>query len=213
MKKLIPAILAATLAIAPAFADYSEDLHLTEEEWWEKEGFFLGEAFYTQFKPKYGPGDFDKPLIGGGAGLGGEFVNSDLHFGYGGRISLSWLMQDYKGYSADDNIFGFDAHIPVRISNSLTLYGGAGINYHSLSLLMDKGGEIKPVGSGHRTTENVFVGLRWRFLEHAHVFCEYRREFGKVQIGYHTYQYGNDIQRLDIDMACNRIVAGLGVTF
>lgn len=208
MKKLPIMFLATAFAAASAFAGFGGE-PLTEDEWWQKEGFFLGEVFYTQIEPKCGPGDFGSPMVGGGVGLGGEYVNQDLHFGYGGRVSMSLLMKDYAGYSVDAGFFGFDAHIPVRLSNALTLYAGAGLNIHGMTVLYDKGGEITT--SGNRMTENVFFGLRWRFYGNTHLFCEYRRDFGEIELGYTDSQLKK--QHLDVDMSGNRVMAGLGVTF
>ena len=208
MRKLPIMFLATAFAATSVFAGFGDE-PLTEDEWWQKEGFFLGEAFYTQIEPKCGPGDFGSPLVGGGLGIGGEYVNQDLHFGYGGRISMSWLMKDYAGYSADDSMFGFDAHIPVRVSNALTIYAGAGLNVHGMTVLFDQSGEIKT--SGNRMTENVFFGLRCRFYKILHLFCEYRRDFGELELGYTGSQLKK--QHLDVDMSGNRVMAGLGVTF
>lgn len=228
MKRIVRSTLVAlaALAAAPALAD--NPVGLAQEDWWNKEGFGFVQGYYTQL------GD----LQGGGFAAGGEYVNEDVHFGIGASFSMDLLYHDYKigdkifDYSsnahdcdAEDFAMGMDLHIPVRIGNSITIYAGAGLHMHVLSLdFRDSrpGGDLvdsKAVDS-FQTTDSVFFGLRWRLLDHAYVFGEYRREFGNIEVGsYYTYGSSSRTSRkvftekFELDVSDDRFVVGLGVLF
>lgn len=203
----------ASLAAVPVFAD---DLpELTEEEWWQKEGFGFAEGYYTQFKIK----DLGKPMQGAGFALGGEYVSEDAHFGIGGTVSFSWVMQDYTGYKADDFLLGVDLHVPFRISNTLTVYAGGGGTMHGFGLDFDDdagvfGGD-EWENDGAALTADAFFGFRWRFFEHAYLFGEYRREFGKIDVVCTNYEWSRDFShpKDEYDMSGNRFLAGMGLLF
>lgn len=216
MKKLVPAILAAAAIMAtPAFAENADDIHLTEDEWWQKEGFFLSQVNYMQYKVK----DLGKPMQGGGFGVGGEYVNPDMHIGYGGMFSFNWTMQDYTHYKADDRLIALDFFIPARISNSLTVYGGVGGTMHGFDLEWDDGYGWNMSGEqwkndGVAVTWSAHVGFRWRFFGHTYLFGEYRREFGKIDMVCKNYHYLNGRNIKDeMDMSGNHFLAGLGLAF
>ena len=222
--KRLPLAALALLAATPAFAAPE----LTEDEWWEKEGFGFVQGYSTQL------GD----LQGGGVTLGGEYVNEETHFGLGGFGFMDFLGHDYKAgdrifdhpsdahdCDAQDALFGLAVHVPARVSNSVTVYAGAGIQAHFLSLDFRDGrgdghlDESKAVDS-LQTTESVFFGVRWRFFEHGYLFGEYRREFGKVEVGdYYTYgsstRTGRKVytERFEVDMSDNRFLLGIGFLF
>lgn len=220
--------LSAILLLPAASPAQSNIPELTEDEWWEKEGFGFIHGQYTQI---------DK-LQGGGFALGGEYINKDTHFGAGGSFSMNLLLHDYKigekifdyvsdahDCDAQDCTLGLDFHIPARVSNSLTAYAGCGIQWDILSLDFRDGRsgghlvESKAVKS-FQTTESVFFGIRWRFFQHAYVFGEYRRDFGEVEVGdYYTYgsstRSGRKVytERFKLDMGDDRLVAGIGLLF
>ena len=203
----------AVLAAAPGFADDIPEL--TEDEWWKKEGFGFVQGYYTQYKIK----DLGKPMQGGGFAIGGEYVNEDAHLGIGGALSFSWTMQDYTGYKANEFLFGFDLHVPLRVSNSLTVYVGGGGTMHGFDLDFDDewgvfGGD-KWHNDGASVTGDAFVGFRWRYLEHAYVFGEYRREFGKIDMVCENYEWTRDFShpKDEYDMSGNRFLAGIGILF
>ena len=196
---------------------------LTEDEWWEKEGFGLVDAYYTQYKPK----DIGKALQGGGASFGGEYVNADTHLGIGGRFSMAYLDGDGDEYGFSGFLFAIDLFIPARISNSLTAYAGAGGALmggdECITLKKEYARNIRGVGDhdmkfnvdGAGLVGGAFAGVRWRLFDHTYLFAEYRREFGKWDLSCSNYVWSNhdNIEIKDFDMGGDRFLVGLGVTF
>ena len=209
-------VLAATGAVAQNLRQQYDQLpELTEDEWWQKQGFGYMQVYYTQYKAKY----LVDPMYGGGFAMGGEYVNDDVHVGIGGRFLLSWVMMDEKGYSANDRQIGLDLYVPVRISSSLTLYGGGGGTLHGFDLDFDDDSGYFGGDKWHQdqlvATTSAFAGLRWRFYNHLMVFAEDRREFGEIKMVCENYEWTSDYShpKMKIDMAGNRFFAGVGVTF
>lgn len=205
MKKTFAILLSGLCALAASsavLADEFDDFYDSADErgeWWEKQGYFFAEGYYTQLQE----------LKGGGGAAGGEYVNNVVHFGAGARMSLGYLMHDYDEGDVTDTLIGFDLYMPIRINDAITVYGGGGVNVHNLEFELDGGGPMS-TGDGDRITENAFAGLRWRY-QHMYVFGEYRHEFGDVRVHFDTY--GGNREYRKVNMSDDRFLVGAGFVF
>lgn len=213
MNKTFATMLAAAALSAggAAFAgDFDFDMGATD--WWQKEGFFLIEGYYTQLQLK----DYEETMQGGGGAIGGEYVNNASHFGFGARFSLALVRldsvkdQEFGYLDVDDNLLGLDVYIPIRLADWVTVYGGAGGTWHGMELTADNGGSMKSHGDG-AFTGSVFAGIRLRY-SHVFVFGEYRAESGDVKVTYQTYAF-DGVHSKDIDVSGNRFCIGAGLVF
>lgn len=212
MKTTFATLIVGTVLLASAALAGDFDYDLDPNEWWQKEGFFNVEGFYTQLQLK----DYDETVPGGGGSIGGEYVNKDFHFGIGGRAGMAWVMLDSLhdptfGYlDFDDVLMSLDLYVPVRLTDFLTVYGGGGGTLHGMSFMADNGGEMESHGDGAMTS-SLFAGVRLRY-SHVFIFGEYRAEFGDVKVTYQTYAF-DGIHKRDVDVSGSTFRAGAGVVF
>ena len=212
MKKTFATLMICTAFLASAALAGDFDFDLESNDWWQKEGFFNIEGYYTQLQLK----DYGETMPGGGGAIGAEYVNKDSHFGIGGRASLAWVMkgsiydQTFSYLDVDDRLLGLDLYIPVRLADFLTVYGGGGGTLHGMTLTADNGGEMNSHGDG-AITSSLFAGVRLRY-GHVYFFGEYRSEFGDVKVTYQTYAF-DGIHKRDVDVSCSTFRVGAGVVF
>ena len=178
-----------------------------DDDWLHQNGFGFGEGYYTTLA------DF----TGGGAAAGGEYVNSAVPWGSGGKLSFSMLFHDYnepgRDCFASDMFLGADIFLLARAMDVVTIYGGCGVDIHTLDYTYDHTDESYEGGGA---TSNVFAGIRWVFAGHCYVFAEYRREFGDIEVEgshYSTRSRSRVTTRQKIDLSDNRVVIGIGGLF
>lgn len=183
MKNAFFLLSAAAFAALAAVAGAEDEIVPLDK----KNGYAVMDVWYAPFDKH----DFD--LSGGGYHVGGEYVDSDLPAGIGGRIGNGFYFGSDKSaggvkfedlFAAD---FLFDAYVPLRLSEYATVYGGAGacafLESADYSAVVYRGRRPYKVSGSVETSGlpvlfSAFLGVRVRF-ENVFAFAEWRNDFKK----------------------------------
>lgn len=190
-------------------------------DWGEKQ-------FYGIFEAHGAVWDF---LFGGGGSIGLEFASKDIFIGFGARSGFSgWIGEDSLDWEYTDMTWDNDIWIPIRISDSCTLYGGVGVNYHDMEcegLVESKSYyrngryrrytyQLKTVTyshGGNMDTQAWFAGARWRVKDGFFVFGEYRQTRGTIEMETSDLEYRSELRTMKVDMDKSCVLFGAGVLF
>ena len=194
---------------------------LSSVDWSEKEFFALIGA----------QGSFSDFMCGGGVSFAVEFASTDIYVGLGARTGFNgWAGSDDLNWDYTDMTWDNDVWIPLRLSDEVTLYGGAGVTLHDMeckglveSTSSSRSGrtrryswELKTVTYSHEpsmATHSWFIGLRWRVEDHWFVFAEFRQSSGTIEMSTDELGYYSKLKTIEADMDRSYVTVGLGGAF
>lgn len=190
-------------------------------DWADKEFFLALEAHGLAWNSLYG----------GGGTLALEYVNSIVHFGIGARSGFGGFAgTDGDEWDVRDMTWDNDVYIPVRLTDTLTVYGGIGVTLHDCeyeglvqSESYRRSGRsmrytysLKTVRYSHGAgadTSYCFGGVRFRPSENFFVFGEYRKTSGTLEMETSDLPASSKYKTLEADFEGNCFIAGVGVLF
>ena len=170
-------------------------------------------------------------LGGGGGSIGFELCSKDFLIGFGARSGFSfWAGEDDLNWDYTDSTWDNDIWIPVRISDSVVLYGGIGVTLHDMECegLVESSSyyrngrtrrysyELKTVTYSHGAnmdTQAWFLGIRWRFQDRFFAFGEYRRTRGMIEMSTNELRNDSKWKSIEVDMDQSCFMFGFGLVF